>query len=62
MNEKTLKALHFIVGILNKHKIQYRIGGGLAAHVYGSTRAVNDIDISLSGKFFRLLFQKFLNI
>ena len=55
MNKKTLNALHFIVDIFNKHKIPYRIGGGFAAHIYGSTREVNDIDISLSGKYFDLI-------
>jgi hypothetical protein len=55
MNEKTLKALHFIVGIFNKHKIPYRIGGGFAAYIYGSTRPVNDIDISLSGEYFPII-------
>lgn len=55
MQEKTLKALHFIVGILDKHHISYRIGGGFAAHVYGATRPVNDIDISLSGEYFPII-------
>lgn len=55
MNEKTLKALHFIVNILNKHNIPYRIGGGFAAHIYGSNRPVNDIDISLSGEYFPII-------
>ena len=52
MEEKVINALRWIVGILDKHQIPYRIGGGLAAHAYGSPRAVNDIDISLSGKYF----------
>lgn len=55
MEEKTLKALHYITSILDKHKIPYRIGGGFAAHIYGSERPVNDIDISLSGKYFDLI-------
>lgn len=55
MQEKTLKALHWIVGILNKHAIPYRIGGGFAAHVYGADRPVNDIDISLSGEYFPVI-------
>jgi hypothetical protein len=55
MEPKTLKALRWIVGILDKHKIPYRIGGGFAAHVYGSNRPVNDIDISLSGKYFPVI-------
>jgi hypothetical protein len=55
MDKKTLQALHWIVGILNKHNIPYRIGGGFAAHVYGSERPVNDIDISLSGEYFSII-------
>ena len=55
MEQKTLKALHWIVGILDKHNIPYRIGGGFAAHVYGSARPVNDIDFSLSGKYFSVI-------
>jgi hypothetical protein len=52
MKEKTVKALGWIAAILNKHNVPYRIGGGFAAHVYGSSRPVNDIDITLPGKYF----------
>lgn len=52
MEEKTTRAAKWIVDILNKHNIPYRIGGGFAAHVYGSHRPVHDIDISLSGAYF----------
>lgn len=55
MDDKTINALKWIVGILNKHNVPYRIGGGFAAHVYGSTRPVNDIDISLSGIYFPII-------
>ena len=55
MEPKTIEALKWIVGLLDKHSIPYRIGGGFAAHVYGSTRPINDIDISLSGKYFDTL-------
>jgi hypothetical protein len=55
MQEKTLKALHWIVEILDRNNIPYRIGGGFAAHVYGATRSVNDIDISLSGEYFPII-------
>lgn len=58
MKEKTLLALHWIVSILNKNKIPYRIGGGFAANVYGSERPINDIDISLSGKYFPILMRE----
>jgi hypothetical protein len=61
MEEKTLRALHWIVPILNKHSIPYRIGGGLAASVYGSPRKVNDIDISLSGRFFPVIIPEAIN-
>jgi hypothetical protein len=52
MEEKTLNALKWIVGILNENNIPYFIGGGMAAHIYGSGRSVNDIDVSISGKYF----------
>lgn len=52
MEQKTINALKWIVEVLDKHSISYRIGGGFAAHVYGSNRPVNDIDISLSGTHF----------
>ncbi|MBY0110792.1 hypothetical protein K2Y00_02205 [Patescibacteria group bacterium] len=52
MEAKTVEAVYWIVGILNKHQVPYRIGGGFAARIYGSNRAINDIDISLPGKYF----------
>ena len=55
LEEKTINALKWIIDILDKNNIPYRIGGGLAAHIYGSERSVNDIDISLSGKYFNLI-------
>ena len=55
MEQKTLEALKWIVGILGDHHVPYRIGGGLATHVYGFDRPVNDIDISLSGNCFQEL-------
>jgi len=61
MEEKTLNALNWIVGILTKHRIPYRIGGGLAAHVYGSPRPVNDIDL-FQESLFQRLFRKSLDI
>ena len=61
MEEKTINALRWIVGILEKHQIPYRIGGGFAAHVYGSNRSINDIDISLSGKHFPIIVSEVSN-
>ena len=55
LEQKTKKALQWIVEILNKHQVPYRIGGGFAAHVYGATRPVNDIDITFSGKYFPII-------
>jgi hypothetical protein len=55
MEEKTLNALRWIVGILDRHDIPYRIGGGFAAHVYGANRPIHDIDISLSGTYFPII-------
>ncbi len=52
MTRRTIEALKWIVGILDDNGIPYRIGGGLATHLYGSGRPVNDIDISLSGQHF----------
>ena len=53
MEIKTVNAAHWIVGILDKHKVPYRIGGGFAAHLYGSKRPIKDIDISLPGTYFK---------
>jgi hypothetical protein len=55
MEEKTLKGLHWIINILNKNNIPYRIGGGFAAHVYGAKRQINDIDITFPGEYFPII-------
>lgn len=55
MEEKTGNALKWIAGILNINKIPYRVGGGTATYLYGSGRAVNDIDISIQGKYFSVI-------
>lgn len=55
LEAKTLNALKWIVEILDRNNIPYRIGGGFAAHIYGSKRPTNDIDVSLSGKYFPVL-------
>lgn len=52
MNETTFNALKWIVEILNKNNIPYRVGGGMATFLYGSGRNVKDIDISTSSKYF----------
>ena len=55
MQEKTLKALKWIVEILDRHEVPYRIGGGFAAHAYGAVRPINDIDITFPGKYFSII-------
>ena len=52
MEEKTRNAIRWIVTILDRHQVPYRIGGGCAAHLYGAERPVNDVDISLPGVYF----------
>ncbi len=47
MEDKTINALQWMVGILNKHKIEYQIAGGFAAKVFGSLRPLNDIDFDI---------------
>ena len=44
---KIASALEWISKILNKHQIPWQLTGGLAAHAYGSTRPINDIDIDI---------------
>lgn len=55
MDDTTLRALKWIVEILNSHNLPYRVGGGVATFLYGSGRKVNDIDISISGENFSKL-------
>ena len=41
------KAFCWIIDILDRHSITYRISGGLAAQVYGVDRELVDIDIEI---------------
>lgn len=43
----TKRALYWITDILERKRIQYVITGGFAAHLYGSRRRFNDIDIGI---------------
>jgi len=52
LEEKTKNALKWIVEILNNHKIDYQITGGLAGKIFGSSRKLNDIDIDISERYF----------
>lgn len=55
LKQQTLEALSWITEILHRNNIDYKIGGGFAAKIYGSPREVNDIDISLSKNCFDIL-------
>jgi hypothetical protein len=46
-NAKLEKALQWIIPLLEKNTIPYQISGGFAAHLYGATRPINDIDIDI---------------
>ncbi len=48
MQDKVLKGLEWMVGILNGLGIDYEVTGGLAAYLYGSKRDIYDIDIEVS--------------
>src|SRR3989344_3149994 len=50
---KTKEAFKWIINILKKHKIPYRISGGLAARIYGSKRPLRDIDIEIQDSDFK---------
>jgi len=45
---ETEKAFLWIIDILEKKEIQYRISGGFAARVYGVDRELADIDIEIA--------------
>lgn len=46
--KNTEKAFHWIIDILEKHNIAYKITGGFAARVYGVDRELADIDIEVA--------------
>ena len=52
---KSLAALKWIADLLNKNKVPFCVGGGMATFLYGSGRTINDIDISISGIHFPAL-------
>ncbi|MFA7191702.1 MAG: hypothetical protein WC089_00165 [Candidatus Paceibacterota bacterium] len=56
LKKKTIKALNWIVNILNEHKIDYVVSGGFSAKLYSSKRELHDIDIDIfENKFDELL-------
>lgn len=55
---KLISAIRWIANILEAENIPYQISGGFAAHVYGATRPVNDIDIVIPEKDFAKLYER----
>lgn len=49
------KTFHWIIGILEKADIKYKISGGLAAQAYGVHRELADIDIEVADKDIKLI-------
>ena len=47
MNKNAKEAFHWIIHILRKNKVPFRISGGLAVNAYGSKRELADIDIDI---------------
>lgn len=47
MPGNTRKAFAWVVGLLRKNRIRFRVSGGLAARIYGSRRPLKDIDIEV---------------
>lgn len=45
MDKNPEKTFHWIVNILNKHKVPFYVDGGLAARAYGADRELVDIDL-----------------
>lgn len=46
--KNTEAAFHWIISILEKNHVQYKITGGFAARVYGVDRELADIDIDIA--------------
>ena len=47
MRETSKIAFHWIVKLLRKQKIPFRVSGGLAARAYGAKRPLADIDLDV---------------
>ena len=56
--DQLTNGLKWIADILKKHDIPFQITGGLAAHAYGATRPINDIDIDIPEDRFAEIFDE----
>jgi hypothetical protein len=54
--KNTEAAFKWIVGLLKKYDIPFQVSGGFAARLYGSQRALADIDIGIPDSRFEELF------
>lgn len=41
------RGLRWIADILERHRVPFQLTGGLAAHAYGATRPIHDIDLDI---------------
>ncbi len=51
--KKIKEAFEWIITILVKHNVPYRVSGGFASRLYGSTRPLRDIDIEIPDSKFK---------
>ncbi len=54
-DEKVDAALGWILRVFKKHGVPYQVCGGFAAHLYGATRPINDIDIDIPRDAFQMI-------
>jgi hypothetical protein len=54
--KNTEKAFHWIINIIERHNIKYKISGGFASRIYGSTRELADIDIEIADEDIKIIF------
>jgi len=53
--KNTEKAFHWIINIIERNKIPYKISGGFAARVHGVDRELADIDIEMPEEFLKIV-------
>lgn len=58
MNKNSEEAFNYIIYVLRKNKLEFRVTGGLAANIYGSKRELVDIDIEVKNKDINLIFKQ----